>query len=110
VKVGWVEPSFPGYVFSGSLLSLARRWRSGTSGRESGPWESREVLVLAEDEEDEDDEDSEEVAVSDEVVDASTQEEVEGSVKSALEVVAGASKSADSKSSSLGGGNLMSVV
>jgi hypothetical protein len=73
--------------------------------------------VPAEDEEeadvdvsDEDDEDSEEVAVSDKVVDAGTQEEVEGNVKSASEVVAGAGKSANSKSSSLGGGNLMSVV
>ena len=73
--------------------------------------------MLAEDEEeadvdvsDEVDEDSEEVAASDKVVDAGTQEEVEGNVKSASEVVAGAGKSAKSKSSSLGGGNLMSVV
>jgi len=49
--------------------------------------------VLAEDEEeadvdvsDEVDEDSEEVAASDKVVDAGTQEEVEGNVKSASEV------------------------
>jgi len=53
--------------------------------------------VLAEDDEeadtdvsDEDDEDSDEVAVSDKVIDAGTQEEVEGNVKSASEVVAGA--------------------
>jgi len=53
--------------------------------------------VLAEDDEDpevdvsdEDDEDSEEVAVSDRVEDAGTQEELGGNVKSASEVVAGA--------------------
>lgn len=39
---------------------------------------------------DEDDEDSDEVAVSGKVVDAGTQEEVEGNAKSASEVVAGA--------------------
>jgi hypothetical protein len=73
--------------------------------------------VLAKDEEEADvdasgkeDEDSDEVAVSDKLIDAGTQEEVEGNVKSASEVVAGAGKSANSKSSSLGGGNLMSVV
>ena len=73
--------------------------------------------MLAKDEEEadvdasgKDDEDSDEVAVSDKLIDAGTQEEVEGNVKSASEVVAGAGKSANSKSSSLGGGNLMSVV
>jgi len=73
--------------------------------------------VLAEDDEDpevdgsdEDDEGSEEVAVSDRVEDAGTQEEVGRNVKSASEVVAGAGKSDNSKSSSLGGGNLISVV
>jgi hypothetical protein len=59
---------------------------------------------------DEDDEDSDEVAVSDKLIDAGTQEEVEGNMKSSSEVVAGAGKSANSKSSSLGGGNLISVV
>ena len=91
--------------------SFARRRRSGTSGRESA-WESTEVeveAVLAEDDEDleldvsgEGDEDSDEdVAVSDRVLDAGTQEG---------KSVVGAGKSANSKSSSLGGGNLMSVV
>jgi len=53
--------------------------------------------VLAKDEEEADvdasgkeDEDSDEVAVSDKLIDAGTQEEVEGNVKSASEVVAGA--------------------
>jgi hypothetical protein len=44
------------------------------------------------------------------VVDAGTQEVVEGYIKSALEVVGAAGKSANFGSSSFGGGNLMSVV
>jgi len=39
---------------------------------------------------DEDDEDSDEVAVSDKLIDAGTQEEVEGNMKSSSEVVGGA--------------------
>jgi hypothetical protein len=76
-----------------------------------------DLIMLAKGEEeadvdvsDEDDEDSDEMVVLGKAVDAGTQKEVEGNVKSASEVIGGAGKSDNFKPSLLGSGHLMSVV